>query len=62
MPSGTSTVDPATTPASSVVDSSHPYYLHPSYSPGLTIVNSVFDGKGFPGWRRSILIALSAKR
>ncbi|KAH0693525.1 hypothetical protein KY285_020622 [Solanum tuberosum] len=62
MPSGTSTVDPTTTPAPAVVDSNHPYYLHLSDSSGLTIVNSVFDGKGFPGWRRSIFIAFSTKR
>ncbi|XP_060181947.1 uncharacterized protein LOC132611543 [Lycium barbarum] len=42
-------------------DMSSPYYLHPSDSPGMTLVNSSFDGKGFGGWRRSILIALSAK-
>nr|XP_009597446.1 uncharacterized protein LOC104093412 [Nicotiana tomentosiformis] len=43
------------------LDSTHPYYLHSSDAPGMTLVNSPFDGRGFPGWRRSILIALSAK-
>lgn len=42
-------------------DSSHPLYIHPSHSPGKLIVNSIFDGKGYGGWRRGILIALSAK-
>ncbi|KAH0637164.1 hypothetical protein KY289_037079 [Solanum tuberosum] len=28
----------------------------------MNLVNSIFDGKGFPGWRRSLLIALSAKK
>ncbi|XP_049367038.1 uncharacterized protein LOC125831955 [Solanum verrucosum] len=49
-------------PAASAMDSSHPYYLHPSDSPGMNLISTVFDGRGFPGWRRSILIALSAKR
>ncbi|XP_016558272.2 uncharacterized protein LOC107858048 [Capsicum annuum] len=44
------------------VDFNCPYYLHPSDSPGMNLISSVFDGRGFPGWRRSILIALSAKR
>nr|XP_016455842.1 PREDICTED: uncharacterized protein LOC107779857 [Nicotiana tabacum] len=43
------------------VDSTHLYYLHPSDSPGMVLVNSVFDGKGYGGWSRAIVIALSAK-
>ncbi|XP_019244484.1 PREDICTED: uncharacterized protein LOC109224355 [Nicotiana attenuata] len=42
-------------------DVNHPYFLHSSDAPGMTLVTSPFDGRGFPGWRRSILIALSAK-
>ncbi|XP_075112184.1 uncharacterized protein LOC142182122 [Nicotiana tabacum] len=42
-------------------DSSHPYFLRPSDSPGMNLVNTNFDGKSYGGWRRSILIALSAK-
>ncbi|XP_059281111.1 uncharacterized protein LOC132034768 [Lycium ferocissimum] len=42
-------------------DISNPYYLHPSDSPGMQLVNSVFDGKGYAGWSRAIIIALSAK-
>lgn len=42
-------------------DTNHPYFLHSSDAPGMTLVTSPFDGRGFPGWRRSILIALSAK-
>ncbi|XP_070036410.1 uncharacterized protein [Nicotiana tomentosiformis] len=30
-------------------------------SPDMLLVDSVFDGKGYGGWRRGILIALSAK-
>ncbi|XP_055814223.1 uncharacterized protein LOC129883625 [Solanum dulcamara] len=41
--------------------SSHLYYLHSSDFPGMNLVNFTFDGKGYGGWRRSVLIALSAK-
>ncbi|XP_019262541.1 PREDICTED: uncharacterized protein LOC109240365 [Nicotiana attenuata] len=43
------------------VDLNHPFFLHSSDAPGMSLVNAVFDGKGFQGWKRSILIALSAK-
>ncbi|XP_055819095.1 uncharacterized protein LOC129887887 [Solanum dulcamara] len=43
-------------------DVGHPYHLNPSDSPGMNLIHSIFDGKGFPGWRRSIFIALSAKK
>lgn len=39
----------------------HPFFLHASYSPGMNLVNSSFNGKGYGGWWRSILISLSAK-
>nr|XP_016448700.1 PREDICTED: uncharacterized protein LOC107773790 [Nicotiana tabacum] len=42
-------------------DCNHPFYLHPSDSPGMFLANYVFDGKGYGGWRRGILIALYAK-
>lgn len=48
--------------AASGVDSNHSYYFHLSDSPRLNLISAFFDGKGFLGWRRSILIALSAKR
>ncbi|XP_015161028.1 uncharacterized protein [Solanum tuberosum] len=44
------------------IDKHHPYFLHNSDSPRMNLITSTFDGKGFPGWRRSILIALSAKK
>ncbi|XP_070036371.1 uncharacterized protein [Nicotiana tomentosiformis] len=44
-----------------LIDSSHPYYFHPSDSPDMVLINSLFDGKGYGGWRRAIVIALSAK-
>lgn len=42
-------------------DPTHPYYLHPLDTPGMVLVNTPFDGRGFAGQRRSILITLSAK-
>ncbi|XP_019227759.1 PREDICTED: uncharacterized protein LOC109209046 [Nicotiana attenuata] len=45
----------------STLDSNHPYYLHSSNAPGMSLVSSPFDGRGFPGWRISVLIAISAK-
>ncbi|XP_070029640.1 uncharacterized protein [Nicotiana sylvestris] len=48
-------------PAAIIIDSTHLYYLHLSDSPGMVLVNSVFDGKGYGGWRRAIIIALSDK-
>ncbi|XP_059285816.1 uncharacterized protein LOC132039334 [Lycium ferocissimum] len=44
-----------------VNDHSSPFYLHPSDSPGMLLVNSLFDGKGYTGWNRAFIIALSAK-
>nr|XP_009771468.1 PREDICTED: uncharacterized protein LOC104221994 [Nicotiana sylvestris] len=42
-------------------DPNNPYFLHSSDEPGMSLVNALFDGRGFQGWRRSVLIALSAK-
>ncbi|XP_075111162.1 uncharacterized protein LOC142181663 [Nicotiana tabacum] len=44
-----------------IVDSTYLYYLHPSNSPGMVLVNLVFDRKGYGGWHRAIVIALSVK-
>ena len=43
------------------IDINHAFYLHSSDSPGMGLVSSIFDGKGYQGWKRSVLIALSAK-
>ncbi|XP_019258794.1 PREDICTED: uncharacterized protein LOC109237007 [Nicotiana attenuata] len=55
----------AQTPGSSSTtvnqDCNHPYFLHSSDAPGMSLVSSPFDGRDFPGWKRSILIALSVK-
>ncbi|XP_060216321.1 uncharacterized protein LOC132643809 [Lycium barbarum] len=44
-----------------IYDSSNPYYIHPSDSPSMSLVNSIFDGRCYGGWRKGVLIALSAK-
>ncbi|XP_019252834.1 PREDICTED: uncharacterized protein LOC109231642 [Nicotiana attenuata] len=57
-----STVDDTSTGTTVVsIDATHPYFLHASDAPGMVLVNTPFDGRGYPGWRRSILISLSAK-
>ncbi|XP_019241225.1 PREDICTED: uncharacterized protein LOC109221215 [Nicotiana attenuata] len=43
------------------IDSTHPFFLHASDAPGMIFVNTSFDGRGYAGWSRSILISLSAK-
>ncbi|XP_070054020.1 uncharacterized protein [Nicotiana tomentosiformis] len=43
-------------------DINHPYHLNNSDSPEMTLVNTVFDRRGYLGWRRSILMSLSAKK
>ncbi|XP_016447079.1 uncharacterized protein LOC107772108 [Nicotiana tabacum] len=43
-------------------DVNHPYHLNNSNSPEMTLVNTMFDGKGYLGWRRSTLMSLSAKK
>nr|XP_016490143.1 PREDICTED: uncharacterized protein LOC107809948 [Nicotiana tabacum] len=64
LASGTATTNVLTlaaTIASGVIDSTHPYYLHPYDYPGMNLVSSAFDGKGYGGWRREVIIVLSAK-
>ncbi|KAM3328352.1 hypothetical protein P3S68_033044 [Capsicum galapagoense] len=51
----------STTRTLPTMDPTHVYYLHSSNSPGMALVSTPFDGKGYQGWKRSVLIALSAK-
>ncbi|GAB4855832.1 hypothetical protein Ancab_039783 [Ancistrocladus abbreviatus] len=44
-----------------ITDSHDPLFLHPSDSPSVNLVGKVFDGSSYAGWRRAMLIALSAK-
>lgn len=53
--------DNSTTSTSSVVDSFHPLYVHPSDSPAIMFVPIPFSGIGYISWRRHVMIALSAK-
>ncbi|KAH0644767.1 hypothetical protein KY284_032651 [Solanum tuberosum] len=43
------------------IESAHPLFLHPSDSPDTILVNTLFDGKSYGGWRREVFIALTAK-
>ncbi|XP_060212126.1 uncharacterized protein LOC132639709 [Lycium barbarum] len=43
------------------IDSSHPFYIHPSDSPGSQLVAIPFNGTGFVHWRSSMVTSLSAK-
>uniref|UniRef100_A0A7C8YWD1 Retrotransposon Copia-like N-terminal domain-containing protein n=1 Tax=Opuntia streptacantha TaxID=393608 RepID=A0A7C8YWD1_OPUST len=38
-----------------------PLYIHPSDQPGQLLVSTPFNGDNFDNWRRSVIIALSAK-
>ncbi|KAH0729359.1 hypothetical protein KY289_000547 [Solanum tuberosum] len=57
----TSIGNPPGTRNANQIDFSHLFYLHSSDLPGMSLVNFIFDGRGFQGWRRTILIAFSAK-
>ncbi|XP_019253996.1 PREDICTED: uncharacterized protein LOC109232705 [Nicotiana attenuata] len=64
LPSASITSNAATVAApvgAGTVDSAHPYYLHPSDYPWMNLVSSPFDGRAYGGWRRAVVIALSAK-
>lgn len=55
---------PATEDSSSsqiTLDHSDSMFLHPSDHPGMSLVSVPFSGSGFACWKRSMLIALSAK-
>lgn len=39
----------------------NPLHLQSSDSPGMKLVNECFDGSGFSNWKRSMIIALSAR-
>lgn len=47
--------------ATNAVDSSHAFYIHPSDYPGMNLVSTISDGKSYGGWRRSVVLTLSAK-
>ncbi|XP_070040888.1 uncharacterized protein [Nicotiana tomentosiformis] len=62
MPDSTETYVAQTSTGNGVnIDLNHPYFLHSYDAPGVSLVNAIFDGMGFQGWKGSVLIALSAK-
>ncbi|KAH0679196.1 hypothetical protein KY284_020281 [Solanum tuberosum] len=44
-----------------MVEANHPYFLTPSDSPGMNLININFDGTTYGNWRRAVLISLSTK-
>ncbi|KAL5573861.1 hypothetical protein UlMin_023458 [Ulmus minor] len=46
---------------SAIDDSSKPYFLHHSDSPGLVLVSQPLIGENYASWSRAMLIALSVK-
>jgi len=45
----------------SQLEPTDPLYVHPSDNPGLPLVSNLFTGENFDNWKRSVVIALSAK-
>ncbi|XP_060216451.1 uncharacterized protein LOC132643935 [Lycium barbarum] len=43
------------------IDSSHSFYVHPSYSPSSQLVSIPFNGTGFVHWRSSMVTSLTPK-
>lgn len=48
-------------PVINAINFTHASYLHSSYHPGMNLLSTVYDGRSYEGWRRSMMIALSAK-
>jgi hypothetical protein len=46
---------------SSDMDSSNPYYIHPSDHPGHLLVPTKLNGTNYPSWSISMIHALTAK-
>ncbi|XP_075099180.1 uncharacterized protein LOC142176039 [Nicotiana tabacum] len=60
-PSTEETTPIVAAPKIALNDATHHFYLHPSDSPRMVLVNSISYGKSYGGWRTTIVIALSAK-
>ncbi|XP_070007396.1 uncharacterized protein [Nicotiana sylvestris] len=48
-------------PNQPIVDTSSPFYMHPSDSPGIALVPIPFVGFGYRSWRRDVMRALLMK-
>ncbi|XP_019246571.1 PREDICTED: uncharacterized protein LOC109226234 [Nicotiana attenuata] len=51
----------AESPNQPIVDTSSPFYMHPSNNSGIALVPVPFDGFGYRSWRRGVMRALSVK-
>lgn len=47
--------------SASSMDVNHPYYLHPSDSPGMQLISMILSEDNYNQWSRSMKIALSSK-
>ena len=43
------------------IEPTDPLYIHPSDNPRIPLVSNAFNGENFDNWKRSVVIALSAK-
>ena len=43
------------------IDINHAFYRRSSNSPRMGLVSITFDGRGYQGWKKSMLLALSEK-
>ena len=50
-----------TTNNSAAIEVTSPYFLGSSDNPSTILVSKVFDGTGFATWKRSMILALTAK-
>ena len=59
--SSSSTSSTSVNGRSAIDDSSSPFFLHHSDSPGLVLVSQLLNGDNYASWSRAMLIALSVK-
>jgi len=43
------------------IEPTDPLYIRPLDNPGISLVSNAFNGENFDNWKRSVIIALSAK-
>lgn len=55
------TIGTNSTSSSPQMDCNHPYYLHPSDSPGMQLTSLILTENNYTQWQRSMEIALSSK-
>jgi len=43
------------------IEPTDPLYIHPSDSSGQALITNIFNGENYNRWKRSVMIALSAR-